>query len=100
MLRVSDGIFMEEDNHLITTTTAERFNNAKSSLGYTGVWANFFFQGPCLYKQFDLKLPYDPVIPLLGKHLDKTFTEKINAPLCPMCIAELFTIAKIWEKVH
>lgn len=41
MLRISDGIFMEEDNHLITTTTAERFNDAKSSLGYTGVWANF-----------------------------------------------------------
>ena len=43
-----------------------------------------------------IELPYDPVIPLLGTYLDKTFLIKNTGT--PMFIAALFTIAKSWKK--
>ena len=40
--------------------------------------------------------PYDSAIPLLGIHLDKTFSQKVSRT--PMFIAALFIIAKIWKQ--
>uniref|UniRef100_A0A8D1ZA21 Uncharacterized protein n=1 Tax=Sus scrofa TaxID=9823 RepID=A0A8D1ZA21_PIG len=50
-------------------------------------------------RKLNIELPYDPVIPLLGIHLDKTF---IQTDTCtPIFIAALFTVAKTWNlKVH
>ena len=42
-----------------------------------------------------LELPYDPAIPLIGIHPDKTFIEKDTRT--PMVTAALFTIAKTWK---
>ena len=38
------------------------------------------------------ELPYDPVVPFLGIHLEKTITGKVTCTLT--FIATLFTIAK------
>ena len=46
--------------------------------------------------QKTIELPYDPAIPLLGIHLDKTFLEKDTCTL--MFTPALFTIAKIWKQ--
>ena len=43
-----------------------------------------------------IELPYNPVIPLLGMYLDKTFLEK-DTCTC-MFIVALFTIAKTWQQ--
>ena len=43
-------------------------------------------------KKLKIELPYDPAIPLLGIHLDKTLIQKDTCT--PMFIAALFTIAK------
>ena len=40
--------------------------------------------------------PYDPAIPLLGIHPDKTTIQKDTCTL--MFIAALFTTAKIWKQ--
>ena len=45
-------------------------------------------------KKLKIEIPYDPVIPLLGIYPKKTKT-LISRYLHPMCIAALFTIAKI-----
>ena len=45
-----------------------------------------------LLKKLKMKLPYDPAIPLLGIHLDKTIIQKDTCT--PMFIAALFTVAK------
>ena len=47
-------------------------------------------------RKLNIELPYDPAIPLLGIHLDKTFLEK-DTCAC-MFIAALFTIAKTWKQ--
>ena len=44
-----------------------------------------------------IELPYDPAIPLLGIHPDKTFLEKDTSTR--MFIAALFTIAKTWKQL-
>ena len=44
------------------------------------------------FKNLKLELPYDPAIPLLGKHPDKTIIQKETCT--PLFIAALFTIAK------
>ena len=44
----------------------------------------------------NIELPYDPAIPLLGIHLEKTFLEKDTCT--HMFIAALFTIAKTWNQ--
>ena len=46
-------------------------------------------------KKLELELPYDPAIPLLGIHTEKTRVEKDTCT--PMFIAALFTIARIWK---
>ena len=33
-------------------------------------------------RQLNIELPCDPAIPLLGIYLDKTFIQKLHAPLC------------------
>ncbi|MQL41466.1 hypothetical protein EI012_26525, partial [Escherichia coli] len=44
----------------------------------------------------NIKLPYDPEIPLLGIYPDKTFSEKDTCTR--ICTAALFTIAKTWKQ--
>ena len=43
------------------------------------------------------RVAYDPAIPLLGIHPDKTIIRKDTRT--PMFIAALFTIAKIWKQL-
>ena len=47
-------------------------------------------------RKLNIELPYDPAIPLLGIHMDKTFLEKDTCT--HMFIAALFTIAKTWKR--
>ena len=46
-------------------------------------------------RKLKIELPYDPAIPLLGIHPDKTIIQKYT--WAPMFIAALFTIAKTWK---
>ena len=46
-------------------------------------------------KILEIKLPYDPAIPLLGIYPKET---RIENTCTPVSIAALFTIAKTWEK--
>ena len=47
-------------------------------------------------KKLGLKPPYDPAVPLLGIHSEKTKTE---IDICiPLFIAELFMIARTWKQ--
>ena len=43
-----------------------------------------------------IELPYDPAIPILGIHWEKTLIRKDTGT--PMFIAALFTIAKTWKQ--
>ena len=47
-------------------------------------------------KKLNIELPFDPAIPLLGIHPEKTMTRKDTCT--PMFIAALFTIAKTWKQ--
>ena len=47
-------------------------------------------------KKLNIELPYDPAIPLLGIHLEKTIIWK--DPCTLVFIATLFTIAKTWKQ--
>ena len=47
-------------------------------------------------KNLKIELPYDPAIPLLGIHPEKTITQKDTCTL--MFIAALFTIARSWKQ--
>ena len=47
------------------------------------------------YKE-QIKLPYDPAIPLLGIHIEETRIERDTCT--PMFIAALFSIAKTWKQ--
>ena len=47
-------------------------------------------------KKLGIKLPYDPVIPLLGIYPEETKIEKDTCTL--MLIAVLFTIARTWKQ--
>ena len=47
-------------------------------------------------RKLNIELPYDPEIPLLGIHPDKTFIEKDTCNL--MFTVALFTIAKTWKQ--
>ena len=42
------------------------------------------------------KLPYDPAIPLLGKHTEETRSERDTCT--PMFIAAAFIIARTWKQ--
>jgi len=47
-------------------------------------------------KKLEIKLPYDPAIPLLGIHTEET---RIERDMCtPMFIAALFIIARTWKQ--
>ena len=47
-------------------------------------------------KKLEIELPYDPSIPLLGRHTEET---RIERNMCtPMFIAGLFTIARTWKQ--
>ena len=47
-------------------------------------------------KKLEIKLPYDPAIPLLGIHTKETRTER---DICiPVFIAALFTTARTWKQ--
>ena len=47
-------------------------------------------------KKLEIGLPYDPVIPLLGIHMQET---RIERDICtPMFIAALFIIARMWKQ--
>ena len=46
-------------------------------------------------KKLETELPYDPAIPLLGKHTEEP---RIERDTCiPMFITALFTIARTWK---
>ena len=47
-------------------------------------------------KKLEIKLPYDPVIPLLGIHTEEN---RIQRDTCtPMFIIALFIIARMWKQ--
>ena len=46
-------------------------------------------------RKLNIELPYDPTIPLLGIHRDKTFIQKDACT--PVFTAALFTIATTWK---
>ena len=50
-----------------------------------------FEPGWRFFKKLKIKLPYDPAIPLLGIHLDKTIIEKNTC-------TPVFTVAKTWRQ--
>ena len=47
-------------------------------------------------KKLKTKLPYDPAIPLLGRHPEKTVIKKDTCT--PLFRAALLTIAKTWKE--
>ena len=47
-------------------------------------------------KKLKIELPYDPAIPLLGIHLEKTIIRKDTCT--PVFTAALFTIARTWKQ--
>ena len=47
-------------------------------------------------KKLEIELPYDPAIPLLGIHPEKTIIQKYT--YTPMVIEVLFIIAKTWKQ--
>ena len=47
-------------------------------------------------KKLQIKLPYDPAIPLLAIHTEETRMERDTCT--PMFIVALFTIARAWEQ--
>ena len=47
-------------------------------------------------KKLKVELPYDPAIPLLGIHLEKTIIRKESCTT--MFIASLFTVARTWKQ--
>ena len=47
-------------------------------------------------KYLEIELPYDPAIPLLGMHTEKTRTERDTCT--PMFIAALFITARTWKQ--
>ena len=49
-----------------------------------------------LLKKLEIELPYDPAIPLLGMHTEKTRTERDTCT--SMFIAALLTIARTWKQ--
>ena len=47
-------------------------------------------------KKMEIKLPYDPAIPLLGIHTEETRTERDTCT--SVFITALFTIARTWKQ--
>ena len=71
---------------IINKSTNKSGEDVKRRIPYFIVCGNVNWYSHC-GKQYEgrklnIKLPYDPAIPLLGVYLDKAFIEKIYAPLC------------------
>ncbi|MEB1815054.1 hypothetical protein NYR05_11465 [Adlercreutzia mucosicola] len=49
-------------------------------------------------KKLQIKLPYDPAIPLLGIHTEETRIERDTCT--PMLMAALFTIVRTWKQLR
>ena len=49
-------------------------------------------------KKLEIKLPYDPAIPLLGIHTKETRSERDTCT--PMFISALFIIARTWKQLR
>ena len=49
-----------------------------------------------ILKKLEIELPYDPAIPLLGRHTEETRIERDTCT--PMFIAALFIIARTWKQ--
>ena len=49
-----------------------------------------------ILKKLEIELPYDPAIPLLGIHTEKTRSERDTCT--PMFIKALFIIARTWKQ--
>ena len=49
-------------------------------------------------KMLKIEIPFDPGIPLLGIYPKNTALQFEKERCTPMCIAALFTIAKIWKQ--
>ena len=49
-----------------------------------------------LKKKFEMELPYDPGIPLLGKHIRETRIERDTCT--PIFITVLFILARTWKQ--
>ena len=47
-------------------------------------------------KKLEIELPSDPVIPLLGIHMEETIIERDTCT--PLFITALFTIARTWKQ--
>ena len=48
------------------------------------------------HQKLEIELPYDPAIPLLGIHTEKTRIERDTCT--PMFITALFIIARTWKQ--
>jgi hypothetical protein len=51
-----------------------------------------------LHKNLNIDLPYDQAIPLLGIYPKRCATGYSRGTCTPLCIAGLFTIAKLWKQ--
>jgi hypothetical protein len=51
-----------------------------------------------LLKNLNIDLPYDPAIPLLRIDPKECDTRYSRGTCTPMCIAELFTMARLWKQ--
>ena len=49
-------------------------------------------------KKLEIKLPYDPAIPLLGTHTEETRIERDTCT--PMFTTALFIIARTWKQLR
>ena len=60
-------------------------------------WYNYYGkQYGVNLRKLNVELPYEPAVPLLGIHPDKTLIEKDTCT--PTSTAALFTIAKTWKQ--
>ena len=57
---------------------------------------SLWITGWSFLKKLKLELPYDPAIPLLGIHPEKTIIQKDTG--IPVFIAALFTIVRTWKQ--
>jgi hypothetical protein len=51
-----------------------------------------------IHQKSKIELSYDPAVPLLGIRLKESKSMYNKVTCIPMCIAALFTIAKLWNQ--
>ena len=76
--------------HTHVTDQGRKRKGKENASVFIGYWFKIYFS------KLKIKLPYDPAIPLLDIHQDKTLIQKDTCT--PMFIAPLFTIAKTWKQ--